>query len=417
LFRFMHIADLHLGYEQYGLKERALDLARRFREAGQRALDERVDLVLIAGDVFHSRSVDPGTLLAAIDVLQPLREAGIPVVTVAGNHERGWRSDRQTWLALLDELEYLHNLSVGIERGQLRLGAPDDVEPSLYEAGPVRVVGLPYLGSILPRLIGQLAEALSAMDRRFTILLTHAGLEGEMPGFSQPLRQEDLRPLRGLVDYVALGHLHKPFDREDWVYNPGSLEALGTDEIPYHGGYYLVAVDEDAAGGWRHHVQHVPAKRRPFWRLALEAGLYDTPEQLGAGCDDLVAENADLAGRHALIELTVKGGLRFSSLALDLNLLASKLEERLQPLKVLVRNQTTTSDGLNTGDDDVPRSQIERRVLQLVIGSDSRYARYEEELSQLAAELKDMALSGSPDEQLYTRALRAATDLGLARRA
>jgi len=411
----MHLADLHLGYEQYGLRERAKDLSRRFREAAQKALDERVDFVVIAGDVFHSRAVDPATLMAAVEVLRPLREAGVPVLAVAGNHERGWRGDRQTWLSLLDSLGYLRNLDVGIERGLLRLGAPSGPQPSICELPSARVIGLPYLGSVLPRLLEQLAEELRQMERRYTVLLAHAGLEGEMPGFTQPLRREHLSPLEGLVDYVALGHLHKPFEHENWIYNPGSLEALGADEVQFHGGWYAVEVS-GGPGCWHHEAKHTSARRRPFRRLSLDAGFYATPEELGSALIALAADNEDLRGRQALIELTLKGNLRFSPMALDLNLLSAELEERLKPLKVLLRDLATPAGVAMLEESDVPRSLIERRVLQLVIGSDSRYAPYEEQLSQIACELKEMALTGADDEPIFARALRAAADLNLAKR-
>ena len=40
------------------------------------------------------------------------------------------------------------------------------------------------------------------------------------------LRYSDLLPLKAAgIDYLGLGHIHKQYDVEDWIFNPGSLEA------------------------------------------------------------------------------------------------------------------------------------------------------------------------------------------------
>ena len=186
--RFVHLADLHLGYEQYGLKERAQDIARAARRAAEAAVTEKVQFVLIAGDVFHNRSVNPDTLLTAVSILSLLRQAGIPVVAIAGNHDRGWRSEGLSWLSLLHSLGYLTCLDVTVDKGSLQLNPTDSDRPSYIQLGEARIVGLPYFGTGLPRLLAQLPDLLCRLERRYTILLAHSGLEGEMPGLSQPLR-------------------------------------------------------------------------------------------------------------------------------------------------------------------------------------------------------------------------------------
>ena len=49
--RFMHIADIHLGYQQYGLTERFNDFGRMFLHLVDVALAEKVNFVLLAGDL------------------------------------------------------------------------------------------------------------------------------------------------------------------------------------------------------------------------------------------------------------------------------------------------------------------------------------------------------------------------------
>ncbi|MHB0876469.1 MAG: metallophosphoesterase family protein [Anaerolineae bacterium] len=418
MFKFLHLADLHLGCEQYGLKERARDMAAAFRAAAGTAVREHVQFVVIAGDFFHTRNVDPQTLLQAIKVLEMLRDTGIPVVAVAGNHDRGWRSEGYSWLSVLHDLGYLRHLDVDIQKGTLTLNGPDAASPSYVEIGEARILGLPYLGASLPRLLDQFREQVAALPPRsgalamYNIALAHAGLEGVLPGVSQPLRQEHLLPLRPCIDYVALGHLHKPFERDNWIFNPGSPEALGTDEWQFGGGWYVVSVERDADGSWSHNAEHRRATRRPSRRLpSIDVGYYDTPEALAEAVSHVAGDAADIADRKALVELTLRGRLRFSAAALDLNHLTALVEERLHPLKVISRNLAVPAESMVSPDDEAPRHEIEMRVLRQAIAADSRYEPYQEEMARLALDVKGMALSGAKDEDVFARVVSYVSEL------
>ena len=83
---FLHISDVHLGYQQYGHRERFNDFARSFLAAIEYACEQEVEFVLISGDLFHKSAIDPPTLLQAVKILDMLREANIPAVVIAGNH-------------------------------------------------------------------------------------------------------------------------------------------------------------------------------------------------------------------------------------------------------------------------------------------------------------------------------------------
>ena len=44
--KFMHIADVHLGYQQYGLRERFDDFSKTFLHLTQKAIEENVDFIM-----------------------------------------------------------------------------------------------------------------------------------------------------------------------------------------------------------------------------------------------------------------------------------------------------------------------------------------------------------------------------------
>src|SRR5579863_6488367 len=104
---FIHIADTHLGYEQYGVRERFNDFSRAFWDITDEAVNRQVDFVVIAGDLFNKRAIDALTLIHAIEGLKKLRDKGIPVVAIEGNHDRSYYRDGTSWLQFLCHQGYL----------------------------------------------------------------------------------------------------------------------------------------------------------------------------------------------------------------------------------------------------------------------------------------------------------------------
>ncbi len=99
--RFVHTADNHLGYEQYGVKERFNDFARAFLAIVEDAIARHADFFVIAGDLFNKRAIDARTLIQAEEGLQRLKDAGIPAIAIEGNHDRSYYRDGVSWLQFL----------------------------------------------------------------------------------------------------------------------------------------------------------------------------------------------------------------------------------------------------------------------------------------------------------------------------
>jgi len=62
--------------------------------------------------------------------------------------------------------------------------------------------------------------------------------------------EHSLGPLKDGLDYLALGHIHKRFELNDWVFNPGSLENWSLDETHKNNphGLYIVDIGDDEGG-------------------------------------------------------------------------------------------------------------------------------------------------------------------------
>jgi len=68
--KFVHIADLHLGKRQYNLSERYKDYFRAFKWILNFSLNEEVDFLLIAGDIFDHKNIGPSVLSELFHIIQ-----------------------------------------------------------------------------------------------------------------------------------------------------------------------------------------------------------------------------------------------------------------------------------------------------------------------------------------------------------
>ena len=99
MIKFLHLSDVHLGCRRYNLEERTKDFFHSWHDVIVRhALPNRVDFVLIAGDFFDRRNIDPQTMNHALAGLQLLKDAGVPVVAIEGNHDRRDAVSDYSWM-------------------------------------------------------------------------------------------------------------------------------------------------------------------------------------------------------------------------------------------------------------------------------------------------------------------------------
>jgi len=200
LVRLVHLADLHLGFRQYqrltpgGINQREADVARTFEAAIDRIIELAPEVVLFAGDIFHSvRPSNPAILHAFIHfsrLMQKLPQTR--VVMVAGNHDTPRSAETGSILQLFSRL----GIDV-VEREPLRVEIPE------YD---LSVLCVPDAPGMLPKF---------EPDTRFkhNVLLFHGEVEGVIPAVgASPERAARIVSMRDLnaaaFDYCALGHYH-----------------------------------------------------------------------------------------------------------------------------------------------------------------------------------------------------------------
>src|SRR2546423_3613601 len=110
--RLVHLSDLHLGYRQYqrltptGINQREADVARTFRAAIDQLIALRPDVILIAGDVFHSARPTNAAIVHAFVQLARIKSAlpDAEIVMIAGNHDVPRTSETGSIFALFRQI-------------------------------------------------------------------------------------------------------------------------------------------------------------------------------------------------------------------------------------------------------------------------------------------------------------------------
>lgn len=412
--RFIHMADVHLGYQQYGSKERFNDFSQVFLYIVDQAIERQVDFCLLAGDLFEKRTVDPLAMRVAIEGLRMLREASIPVVAVEGNHEKAHYRDQYSWVDFLDALGYLHLLNPRFENGRAILEPYSDAGGAYVDLpGGVRVYGIKYYGASTGKVFGLFADALAEMDHsqvRFSILMAHAGLEGQLPRYSGTFTYNDVALLRERISYLALGHIHKPYAVDGWIYNPGSPETWSIEEVAWpERGYYLVEVQPGSNPD--HQVELVATPRRPFHRLRLEVDALTDPNAVYDAVRALLKREGTSIVRDPapVVELTLSGILPFSRYDLDLDYIEGLLDDAWSPLVTRVRNMTTPAEFEVAVDIEASRPELERAIVCELLERDSRFRPAAEDWTRVALDVKRLALEGGAPEAVidYLRRSRA----------
>ena len=402
MIKFLHIADIHLGIRRYRSEDRATDFFYAWKDCIERyALAEQVSFVLIAGDFFDARKVEPQAMNQAMFCLKKLSEAHIPVVVIEGNHDSHEVSTRFSWLRSLSQWGYIKLLEpVYSDDGTARLDAWNDQRRagSYIDIGNIRIFGSIWYGSTVSQSLTNLVDLLRDHHdpQRFNVMMLHTDIEGHVTHPSPPLPKAKLFELKSYIDYLALGHTHKNFVIDEWAYNPGSLEACSVDEYVNIRGAYLVEVDGKRHTARLMHDYH----QRPVVRAGFDVNGQASPEELHENLFvqlrlELPTHDPDKSGLLApVIELTLRGQLGFKNALLELNRIRDEIKKEFRPLLALIRNQTVPVEyavaaGLS---EHVSRGERERRVIEDLISRDARFREQTGEIAGMIIEAKRLAL-------------------------
>jgi DNA repair exonuclease SbcCD nuclease subunit len=219
--RLVHLADIHLGFRQYqrqtptGINQREADVANSLRRVIDKVIELRPDVVLIAGDVFHTvRPTNPAILHAfrefrrLVDMLPDSR-----VVMIAGNHDTPRTSETGCILGLFQ------SLGVSVVHREAERVSIDEHDLS--------ILAVPDMPGVKP-----LLEPDPLV--KYNILLLHGEIEGVLPKYGRELDRSPMEISRKDLaaekwDYVALGHYHVYRSIAPNAFYSGSLDYTSTN--------------------------------------------------------------------------------------------------------------------------------------------------------------------------------------------
>ncbi len=393
-FRFIHAADIHLGYEQYNLAARTNDFARAYLEMAEHAIRVGADFVLIAGDLFHRANADAWTLKQATVGLGRLRDANIPVVAIEGNHDAQHHHKHLSWLEYLCDQELLTLLNVQTAPNGARSLVPFDSDTrrgSWIELAGARIYGIKYHGALTARILEEMRDEIEPGQGSYTILMLHAGLEGQVPHLHGGLTHGQIEPLRGRVDYLALGHIHKRLlDDYDWVFNPGSTETNSMEEMDWPHGFFDVQVDTEAPR--KHEVRAVETPSlRSFRRISVGADGCQSLDEFVARVEEKIAAQRAVPER-AVVELHLSGAADFRRQDVPIEQLKGAVEVAFSPLVVRVRNALTPPGVVSIRKrDGMSQVELERKVVEQLVAQQAEYRDSATAWASLIVDVKNMA--------------------------
>jgi exonuclease SbcD len=300
--RLLHLADIHIGMENYGridpatgIHGRVLDFLRRFDEVIDYGLARDVDLVVFAGDAFKTRDPNPTYQREFARRIKRLSDVGVPTVLLVGNHDLPAMEKKANSLDIFRTLA-VPNVIVGwrdelfgieTKRGPVQVACvPYPMRQRLLARDEYRGRNLEELDRALTDVVGDIVRGLATqLDPAIpSVLAGHFTVGGATFGSERSVMiGSDVVVLKSVLadpawDHVALGHIHKHQELNGGAYPaivyPGSLERIDFGEERDPKGFCWV---ELARGQTR--WQFIEVKARPFATLWVDARDADNPTQ------------------------------------------------------------------------------------------------------------------------------------------
>ena len=332
--KLLHFADAHIDMQNYGrhdpetgLPLRVLDFLKSLDAIVDAAISEKVDLVIFAGDAYRDRAPAPTFQREWGRRIIRLSQAQIPTLLLVGNHDLAPAAGKAHAIQEFD------TLNVPFVRV---LARPEFLKPEQLWGLALQVIAWPWLSrsaliasrglsssdpaeinrQITEIIIDETNAWLEAANPSLPIILTaHASVEGAAYGSERTvmLGSDWLVPASLVrdprLDYVALGHIHKPQDLNQGghppVIYPGSIERIDFGVAAVDRFFVIADVSRGSARlewrqltGTRRFIQRQLALTAPA--TAAEASAENITEKLKS----VLPDQDELDG--AIIKLTVE---------------------------------------------------------------------------------------------------------------
>lgn len=396
-----------MGCTRYQLPESPRDFFDAWIDVLKRyGIEEHVDFAIICGDFFHKRNVPPETMNYAVAGLQLMKDAGIPVMAIEGNHDQKHTDSEYSWLRSLANWNLLCLLEPKNEDGRIRYEPwnGDYGKGGFIDIGRARIFGSHWYGASANWAIPMLTEAIkeNRRDDAFHLLMLHTDVEGHQTHPIPALSLSALKELKAVTDYVALGHTHMHYEIDNWAFNPGSIEVTNIAEFREKRGVFLVDVDDHNQVSAKHIEEY---HFRPFQRIYADVdGYADTKDLTKAVLEKVLheAKRAEPGKPHPIIEIILRGQLGFPNSVLELKEMRERAKELTGALHIRVKNNSVPIDYALAPDveEDAGRETLERRVVEDLIARDNRFKTKIVDISDAVIGAKRLALSDEEPDKI-----------------
>lgn len=291
MMRILHFADAHIDIAtngrhdpKTGLPVRTQDFLKALDTIVDTAIEEKVDLVLFAGDAYKDRTPVPTFQREWGRRIVRISQAGIPILLLVGNHDLSPAVGRAH---AMQEFETIPVPHVHV------ISRPTFLGPEDLEGLPLQVIGIPWVsrsslmaslemsgtdsGEVYAEIETRLSELINRWleeryDPRLPVVLTaHASIQGAVFGAERAVMLGTDLVLPGSLvrdprlNYVAMGHIHKAQDlnkgSQPPVIYPGSIERVNFGEVNDEK-YFVIA---DVAAGRDTQVEWHKLSGRRFY--------------------------------------------------------------------------------------------------------------------------------------------------------
>lgn len=277
--KFIHIADVHLGAVPDSNMPWGNDREKEIWQSFSHMIDicnqEKADLFLIAGDLFHRQPL-VRELKEVNYYFSKLQTA--KVVLMAGNHDyigprsyyQGFEWDEKVHIFMKETIDRMEFPDLGAEVYGLSYHTRDIVEPLYDTVKPDK-------------------------NDRIHILLAHGGDDKDIPMNKKKLQASGF-------DYIALGHIHKPEIISERMAYSGSLEPLDKNETGERG-YIIGDITRNSEGKMETNIRFIPSSARQYIRLNLEVDQNTTNGSLA----DQAIKMIQTHGKQHIYTFSIQG--------------------------------------------------------------------------------------------------------------
>ena len=253
IYKYAHIADLHLGARPRGIRQRKIDIFNSAYWMADKIMDNGYyNGVLICGDTFHTKLVDWETIASFNNLIVRLPSDRI---VIPGNHD-----DVKEWQWYNNYRDMLINPQNQLACKYCQLGMSDKFNIGVFGINWDTI-------SNTTKVLDELKPKINKDN--FNILMLHQAIEGQIHQNENKnyITREYLESLKEYFSYVALGHIHHMYIIDDFAFNPGSPEYLTVSEWGNKSGMFIVSIYDDKSFDYK----FIETPKRPNLKIRINS--------------------------------------------------------------------------------------------------------------------------------------------------